>query len=232
MLASDLKASHEQASQIKALIVYAHPSPGSFNAAVLQTVISQLQESGAQHRVIDLYNEQFQPCLTREDWTEYEDTNCNTARIQEHVDLVRWCNSIIFVYPTWWFGHPAVLKGWLDRVLVPGVAFSMPTDDNPRITHNLMHIKRLGVFTTCGASWWLTKMVGSPGKRILMRGLRTCLNRRAKATFAAHYLMDSSTQESRERHLVRVSRKMKNLLGVSAKARVQQTYPEKVGQPV
>ncbi|MFK7792082.1 MAG: NAD(P)H-dependent oxidoreductase [Devosiaceae bacterium] len=215
---------------MKALIVYAHPSPGSFNSAVLQTVIAQLQAANAEHRVIDLYQEQFQPCLTHEDLGEYEDTSCNTARIAQHVESLRWCNTILFVYPTWWFGHPAVLKGWLDRVLVPGVAFSMPTQDNPRITHTLHHITRLGVFTTCGASFWLTKMVGSPGKRILMRGLRTCLNRRAKSTFAAHYLMDSSTQESRERHLARVARKMQNLLSIKAATRSRQIETKNLGQ--
>ncbi|MEM6711142.1 MAG: NAD(P)H-dependent oxidoreductase [Pseudomonadota bacterium] len=198
---------------MKALIVYCHPSEGSFNHAVLETVKTELNAVGAEHRTIDLYGENFQPVLTLEDWTEYEDTNCNTARITGHVDLLTWCDSLIFVYPTWWFGLPAILKGWLDRVLVPGVAFSMPTKECPRISHNFLHIKNLAVFTTCGASFWFTKFVGSPGKRMLMRGLRSCLNRRARMIFAAHYQMDSSTPETRAKHLTRVSQKMRRLTG-------------------
>ena len=116
---------------MKALIVICHPKPGSFNHAVLKTVSSELQEAGAEYRVADLYADGFTPILTRQEWECYEDTKENTCAIGEQVDNVLWCDTLIFVYPTWWFGPPAMLKGWLDRVLVPGVAFSMPTEDNP-----------------------------------------------------------------------------------------------------
>jgi NAD(P)H dehydrogenase (quinone) len=65
-----------------------------------------------------------------------------------------------------------MIKGWLDRVLVPGLAFLMPDGQNDDIRPGLTHITRLGVFTTCGASFWLTRMVGAPGKRTLLRGVR------------------------------------------------------------
>ena len=78
------------------------------------------------------------------------------------------------------------------------------------------HITRLGVFTTCGASWWLTRIVGAPGKRTLLRGLRFICAKRCKTAFAAHYLMDSSTPESRAAHLAKVSRKMDRFVGVSS----------------
>ncbi|MBV6658937.1 MAG: NAD(P)H-dependent oxidoreductase [Devosiaceae bacterium] len=216
---------------MKALIVYCHPSAGSFNHAVLETILTELRSQAIEHRVIDLYAERFDPCMSLDDWTEYEDTSCNTSRIAQHVESLRWCDSLVFVYPTWWFGQPATLKGWLDRVLVPGVAFNMPTDETPRITHSLRHINRLGVFTTCGASFWLTKAIGSPGKRVLMRGLRTCLATRAKTAFAAHYLMDSSTERSRARHLERVRTKTRKLFGIPArKPGMVGGYPEKVEQ--
>ncbi len=215
---------------MKALIVYCHPSPRSFNHAVLETVQAELNAAGAEQRLIDLYAENFQPAMTLEDWSTYEDTNTNTNRIAQHVDSLQWCDALLFVYPTWWFGPPAMLKGWLDRVLVPGVAFSMPTPENPRITHNLLHINQLGVFTTCGASWLLTKMIGSPGKRILMRGLRACLNPKAKTVFGAHYLMDSSTQESREKHLAIVANKVRRLTGKPRRLPARLRAPIKLGQ--
>jgi hypothetical protein len=65
-----------------------------------------------------------------------------------------------------------MIKGWLDRVLVPGVAFLMPDGQNDDIRPGLTHITRLGVFTTCGASFWLTRMIGAPGKRTILRGVR------------------------------------------------------------
>lgn len=197
---------------MKALIVYCHPSPDSFNHAILETVIDELRSRAVDHRVIDLYREDFDPRLTLKDWSDYEDLHENTRSTTAHVEAIRWCDTLIFVYPTWWFGQPAMLKGWLDRVLVPGVAFNMPTEETPRITHSMEHINRLGVFTTCGATWWFTKFVGSPGKRTLLRGLRSCLGRQSKVVFGAHYLMDFSTDETRAKHLQKVRSKMARLL--------------------
>jgi putative NADPH-quinone reductase len=77
----------------------------------------------------------------------------------------------------------------------------------------LTHITRLGVFTTCGASWWLTRLVGAPGRRTLVRGVGLLLAPRKKTAFAAHYLMDSSTPESRAKHLAKVARQMDRLIG-------------------
>lgn len=220
----------QQAAPLRALIVYSHPSGQSFTNAVLQTVLEELDQAGAQTRVIDLYAERFQPAMSLEDWTEYEDTSCNTARIASHVESLHWCNALIFVYPTWWFSHPAMLKGWLDRVMVPGVAFTMPCEENRRFGHTLKHIRHLGVFTTCGASFWLTKLIGSPGKRILLRGLRSLCHDRVRTVFAAHYRMDFSTPHSRARHLQRVRRKTRKLIGASARKPASQTYPDNMGQ--
>jgi putative NADPH-quinone reductase len=133
--------------------------------------------------------------------------------VERHCADVEWCDTLIFVYPTWWYGLPAMLKGWLDRVLLPDVAFLMPDETSRRIRPGLRHITRVGVFTTCGASWWLTKLVGSPGRRQLMRGVGWLCRPWHRRVFAAHYLMDSSTPESRRRHLERVARKMDRLIG-------------------
>jgi NAD(P)H dehydrogenase (quinone) len=225
-----LRPGKSEAPAMKVLVVYCHPSPQSFNHAVLQTVLEELTNAGVETRVIDLYAERFQPAMTLEDWNDYEDTSCNTARIACHVDSLRWCEALIFVYPTWWFGQPAMLKGWLDRVMVPGVAFTMPCEENRRFGHTLKHIRHLGVFTTCGASFWLTKLMGSPGKRILLRGLRTLCHEKTRTVFAAHYRMDFSTPESRARHLQRVRRKTRKLIGASASKPASQTYPDKMGQ--
>ncbi len=197
---------------MRALILYCHPKPNSFTAAVRDVVTEKLAVTGAEIRVIDLYAAGFDPNLTASDLEEYEDTTLNTRKVQSDVDDLRWCDTLIFVYPTWWYGLPARLKGWLDRVLVPGVAFAMPAEGE-NIRPELTHITCLGVFTTCGASWWLTRWIGAPGRRTLMRGLRLLCAPRCKTAFAAHYLMDSSTDASRKAHLTRVGRAMDRLIG-------------------
>ncbi len=199
---------------MKALVIFSHPKSDSFNAGILGVVTDRLAAAGADYRVRDLYAERFDPVLTAADLEIYEDTEKNTAKIRDHVDDLMWCDTLIFVYPTWWYGLPAMLKGWLERVFVPGVAFIMP-EAGKNITSGLTQITRLGVFTTCGASWWLTRMIGAPGRRTLMRGLRFLCAKNCRSVFAAHYLMDSSTAETRKKHLTRVGRKLDQLIGVS-----------------
>jgi putative NADPH-quinone reductase len=132
--------------------------------------------------------------------------------VAEDVAALQWADTLIFIYPTWWYALPAVLKGWLDRTMLPDVAFLMPDGVNRTIRPGLTHIRRLGVFTTCGASWWLTTFVGAPGKRMLTRGIGLLCAPRHRKAFAAHYLMDSSTPKSRARHLERVAAQTDKLL--------------------
>jgi putative NADPH-quinone reductase len=197
---------------MRALVVYCHPRETSFTAAVRDVVLDKLRVAGAEVRLSDLYARGFDPVLTAAEHEGYEICPDNCAPVEADVADVRWCDTLIFVYPTWWYGLPAILKGWLDRVLLPDVAFLMPTPERRKIHPGLSHIDRLGVFTTCGANWWLTALVGAPGKRTLMRGVGLLCGKPLRTVFAAHYLMDFSTDASRKRHLDRVGRKMERLL--------------------
>jgi hypothetical protein len=88
----------------------------------------------------------------------------------------------------------------------------------------------MGVFTTCGASRWLTWFVGAPGKRTLTRGVGLLLKPRKRSVFAAHYLMDSSTPASRARHLALVAAKMDKLIGRPVAAPIPQPQGTRVTQ--
>lgn len=198
---------------MRALVVYCHPRRGSFTAAVRDVVMARLAEAGAETRLRDLYAEGFDPVLSPTEHECYEAEPENRVPVESHVADLAWCDTLIFIYPTWWYGLPAMIKGWLDRVMLPGVAFLMPDAQNSDIRPGLTHVTRLGVFTTCGASWWLTRMIGAPGRRTLLRGVRLLCARRCRTVFAAHYLMDSSTDESRARHLSKVAAKMDRLIG-------------------
>jgi putative NADPH-quinone reductase len=206
---------------MRALVIYCHPRPESFTAAVRDTVLDRLAAAGAEVRLIDLYACGFQPALTAAEHAGYLDCPGNRAPVAQDCADLAWADALIFVYPTWWYGLPALLKGWLDRVLLPDVAFLMPDERNRTIRPGLQHITRLGVFTTCGASRWLTFLVGAPGKRTLLRGVGLLCAPRKRTAFAAHYLMDSSTPESRARHLARVASKLDRLIGPGAAAKEQ-----------
>jgi putative NADPH-quinone reductase len=201
---------------MKALVVHCHPSPDSFTAAVRDTVLARLEAAGAEIRLRDLYAEGFEPILTRAEWTGYLDAPANRAPVAAHVADLEWCDTLIFTYPTWWYGLPAMLKGWLDRVMLPEVAFLMPRAEGETIRPGLRHIERLGVFTTCGASRWLTFLVGAPGRRTLTRGIGLLLHPRARKVFAAHYLMDSADRPALAAHLARVAARTDRLIGPPA----------------
>ena len=114
---------------MRALVVYCHPDPGSFTAAVRDLICARLTEAGADLRVLDLYARGFDGALSRDEWRGYLDSPANRLPVAEDVAALEWCDTLIFVYPTWWYGLPAVLKGWLDRVMLPDVAFLMPDGD-------------------------------------------------------------------------------------------------------
>jgi putative NADPH-quinone reductase len=197
----------------RALVVYCHPRADSFTAAVRDAVLARLAAAGAEVRLTDLHAEGFDPVLSAEALARYLDTGANRAGVERHCADVAWCDTLIFVYPTWWYGLPAALKGWLDRVLLPGVAIELAEGDGMAVRPGLTHVRRLGVFTTCGASRWLTFVMGAPGRRTLLRGVRSLCAARCRTAFAAHYRMDRSTAASRAAHLARVDRATAALTG-------------------
>ncbi|GHE03076.1 NAD(P)H dehydrogenase [Defluviimonas sp. 20V17] len=210
---------------MRALIVYCHPREDSFTAAVRNTVTARLAAAGAEFRLLDLYARGFDPVMDAAEHGAYLDAPANRAPVAADVEALLWADTLIFIYPTWWYGLPAMLKGWLDRVLLPDVAFLMPGPGQQGIRPGLTRITRLGVFTTCGASRWLTWFIGAPGKRTLMRGVALICAPHPRRTFAAHYLMDASTAASRARHLARVGRKMDRLIAARPGARPRRDAP-------
>jgi putative NADPH-quinone reductase len=197
-------------------VIYCHPRAESFTAAVRDVVLGRLGAAGAEVRLVDLYASRFDPVLTAAEHEGYLDAPANRATVAPHCDDLGWCDALVFVYPTWWYGLPAMLKGWLDRVLLPEVAFRMPEGAGGTIRPGLTHITRLGVFTSCGASRWATLWIGAPGRRTLLRGVGVLCAPGCRTVFAAHYLMDSSSPRSRAKHLERVGRAMDRLIGGAA----------------
>ena len=103
-----------------------------------------------------------------------------------------------------------MLKGWLDRVFLPGVAFTLGKGGGP-IAPRLTNIRLLAVLTTYGAPWWLVWLVGDPGRKMLLRGIRAVCAKRCRTLFVAHHRMDTSTPARRAAFLGRVERALANV---------------------
>jgi len=187
------------------LVVYCHPLPESFGAAVRDAALSALSDRGWEVRLVDLYAEGFDPVLSPDERRNMEHAPTD-PKLAPHIDNLKWAEAILFVYPTWWYGLPAMLKGWLDRVWWTDVAFKL--GEGGQIAPLLTNIRKLGVITTCGAPWWISFLMGQPGLKTILRGIRAICAKRCKTMFVAHYLMDASSAETRAAFLEKVRRKV------------------------
>ena len=192
---------------MRTLVVYCHPAADSFASAVLDTAVAALHAAHHEVRVTDLYAEGFDPVLTADEHSHHLDDPATKPGITEHVANLRWCESLVLVYPTWWAGQPAMLKGWIDRVWVNGVAWEVP-QGSTRLRPLLGNIRRLRVVTTHGSSKWINALEGEGGKRTAMRSLRLMCAPRCRTRWVALYNIDRSTLEQRNRFLRRVTSRL------------------------
>jgi len=192
---------------MRVLVVYCHPCPESFNAAVRDTVVATLEKAGHEVSLIDLYAQGFDPAMSAEERRGYHQRDSNVVPVADHVDAINRCEMIVFVYPTWWFGLPAMLKGWFDRVWVPHVTFEMPTERSG-MRPKMQHIRKIAVVTTCGATWLVSKLMGEPGRKTILRGMRALCAPNCRTLYLAHYKMDSSTPEGRDRYLAKIRHRL------------------------
>lgn len=196
---------------MRILLVYCHPVPESFNAAVRDAVLAALAAGGHDVRLRDLHAEGFDPVMRAEERRHYHDEGVNEVPVAAHLDDLRWCEGLVFVYPTWWYGPPAMLKGWIDRVWVPHATFAMPEPGRP-ITGRLQNIRLIAAVSTLGSPWWWwTFVMGAPGRRILLRGLRPLVARRCQTIWLALHRMDSASAAERATFLARVGERFRRI---------------------
>src|ERR1051326_1475236 len=147
-------------------VICCHPLADSYCHALLRTVVETLRESRHEVVATDLYAERFDPVLTPQERRAYYRTPYDDSAMASHTALLRRTNAVIFCFPHWWFGMPAMLKGYFDRVWVPGVAFEH--DPAGGIKPLLTQTRWFGVVTTYGSPWWVTRIVaGDPGRKVL-----------------------------------------------------------------
>jgi NAD(P)H dehydrogenase (quinone) len=136
---------------VRGFVVYCHPNDRSFASALHQTVLKALRSSGHEVTDLDLYTEDFRPVMSREERKEYEDP----AQYRGYALQLAETDAIVAVYPTWWYGLPAILKGYFDRVWAPGIAFDRGADGVFQ-TDRLANIRKLGVVTRYGSRFGYT----------------------------------------------------------------------------
>ncbi len=131
---------------MKVSVILGHPDPGSFNHAIAATVVDTLRRNGHDVRFHDLYQEHFDAPLPAE---EIPSGAALPPHIERHCREIAEADAIIIVHPNWWGQPPAVLKGWIDRVIRPGVAYEfLEGDSGEGVPHGLLKAHKAIVFDT------------------------------------------------------------------------------------
>jgi putative NADPH-quinone reductase len=195
------------------LVIYAHPSKESMCGMLFDAVCNDVKGSGHHLRTHDLIAENFNPVFSAYERINHvgdlEQKLNHMPELRAHVEDLQWCDTLILVYPTWWSGQPAVLKGWFDRVLMNGVAWTLP-EGKARLSPLLTNVRRLIVVTTHGSPKRINMLQGEPGKRIVFRSVRLMFHLRTRCTWAGVYGMDKMDDaEMRQRKINAVRRRVR-----------------------
>ena len=191
---------------MRVLLIFCHPVGDSYHAALHRVAREALERAGHEVDDCDLYAEAFDPVLSRAERVGYHDTATNRQPVQAYVERLLAAEALVLCFPVWIFGPPAMLKGFFDRVLLPGVSFHL--SDEGKVTPGLRHIKKLAAITSYGRSRLVALWMGDPPRKLVTRYLRHLVCPGAKVRYLAHYHMNVSTAASRARFLTRVEHAM------------------------
>lgn len=183
------------------LVVLAHPLPDSYAAALARNIVETLEAHRHRVDLLDLYAENFDPRLTAAERASYMTADYDSSAVSSLIARLQAADGLILVFPQWWFNLPAILKGFIDRVFVPGVAFDHAADGG-RLIPRLDHVRTFWAVTTTGSPWWIVHFyMGNPLKRLLKRGVATFCARNVDFRMLCLHDMDRVSAEGRRRFI-------------------------------
>ena len=191
---------------MRVLVLFAHPLETSFGAALHAKVVETLRGRGHKVDDCDLNAEGFDPVMTRQDRIDYYNLVLNRRRVAPYVDRLLAADALVFSFPVWNMGFPAILKGFVDKVFLPGVSFNLK--DDGAYAPCLHNIRRLGAVCTYGGNRWQTVLMGDPPRRFLKRAMRLNCAPGARCDYLALYDMDHTKLECRVEFLKTVEAKL------------------------
>ena len=190
---------------MRVLYVYCHPLPESFHAALRTEALAGLARAGHDVDLLDLYAEGFDPILSENGRRHYHDEAQNQQGVEPYVRRLQSAEGLVLQFPTWCFGPPAMLKGFFDRLLMPGVAFDI--SDPAKVQPMLTNVKRIAGIVTYGRPrhrvWWMA----NPPRKIVTRYIRW-LTGGARADYYALYHMNVASDAKRARFKAQVAAAM------------------------
>lgn len=191
---------------MRVLVVFCHPVETSFHATLHRDVVGALTQAGHDVDDFDLYAEGFNPVLSREERLGYHEVPSNRVPVEAYLQRLERAEALVFCFPTWCFGLPAMLKGFFDRLLMPGVAFDI--SDPANVKPALTHIRRISAVVTYGRPRWMAWYMGDPPRRVITRYLKVLAGPGVKIDYHAQYHMNMATPTQLTRFRDRVRQTM------------------------
>jgi putative NADPH-quinone reductase len=194
---------------VKVLYLYCHPLPESFHAAIRVEALAGLGDAGHEVDLCDLYAEGFNPVMSEEERRRYHDTSRNQIGIETYVARLRAAEAVVLQFPTWCFGPPAMLKGFLDKVLAPGVSFDI---SDPRHVRPLLgNLRLVAGIVTYGRDRLRAIAMGDPPRKLVMRYLPRSATVKARAQYHALYHMNVASEAKRSGFVAAIRKAMARL---------------------
>lgn len=214
------------------LLVHTHPVPGSFSAAISDMFETSAVGAGHEVQRVPLYSHDdpvkcYRPNLSRKERESYfdflsggkADEKALSTEVKTHLDLLRWCDTLVLVYPTWWMNTPASLKGFFDRTLVAGLTWDFPSEQSGAaataaalgLAPKLTNIERIVGISTYGASQTIVTLAGDNGRRMISNAIRHSVCPDASVLWMGFYGGDTATFEQRVKFLKEVAKLSSNL---------------------
>lgn len=188
-------------------VIHAHPVETSFNRALFHASVESLETAGHEVDALNLYEEDFPAVLSREERLNYHNVPGNLTDLTgPYVERLRATEALVIVHPVWNYGYPAILKGYFDRIFLPGVSFTMQDGDRGKLVPGLSNIRKAAFVTTYGGDRFRTFIMGDPPRRLAMRWGWVTFRTRPK--YLALYDMNNVTQAQREAFVARVRGEM------------------------
>ncbi|SMY08090.1 NAD(P)H-dependent oxidoreductase [Flavimaricola marinus] len=188
----------------RVMVIFAHPCEESFSASLHTATVEMLTKVGWDVDDCDLNAEGFNPVLSAEERRNYHDVDINTRPVQGYVDRVQAADAMVLVFPVWNFGYPAILKGFFDRVFLPGVSFKL---QDGKVQGSLTNIRKLAAVTTYGATPMRAFLAGDPPRKLIKRAVWG-VTKPDKVRYLALYDMNNATHAQRSTYLEKVKAEM------------------------
>lgn len=202
---------------MRCLIVHAHPDPQSYSAALADRAVTGLTAAGHDVDTIDLYDlhaHGYDPCLSEAEHINYYTIGeaHPDPMVADHIERLTSTEALIFIYPTWWAGLPAILKGWLDRTFLPEVSFTLSgPEGNQTVRPNLTGVRRLVGITTYGSGRTEVTLLGDAGRRTIKRSVRMVCGPRCRTKWLGLNRLDTADDATRAHFLAKVETEMAGL---------------------